>query len=251
MTVLIGSNELKSPLLGSTTLKQIRAGSNKVYPKGYTPNANTLLFIPMKTDLLDHWPLGISITNNNSVSLSSWVWGASINVWNFGDGNTNKYLSLNNSSNMQGAYTISVWWYFNAYSSSYGSYFFVQWTNTDNKWLHAWVWLSSESRWLLMAFYWNDLDTNQFPSTWVRHHFVFSYDWNWTKKIYQDWVLKASATQSKFTGTLYTAILGSRPRQTAARVNGYMSDFILENRVRTQTEITEYYNLTKSLYWLS
>ena len=33
--------------------------------------------------------------------------------------------------------------------------------------------------------------------------------------------------------------------------NGYMSDVIIENKVRTAQEISDYYNATKSNYWIS
>ena len=214
-------------------------------------SANTLLYLPMQTDLADHWPLSISITNENSVNIASGIWWATIPVWNFWTSSVSRRLSFNNSVYMTWTWTISVFAYFNDITwNASNQWFFVQWTNSDNHWLHFWV-NHSDSRWLLVAFYWNDYaDTWIIPSKQTRYHFVATYNWNWTVKIYRNWVLQKTWSWTKFAWNLYTAKVWSRPRDTSY-FNWYMSKLIVENYEWSQQDITKFLAKYKSLYWIS
>lgn len=201
------------------------------------PWENTILYLPMTEDLLDHSWNSIAITNNNSVSIVDWAWyfwGAS------------RRLTFTNPYNMSGGRTISAWF---KTSSNSEQWFYTQWVNNTNTMLH--IWYSSTSRWLVIAFYANDMDsgsTSWTDNNW--HHAVFTYNGWWSTIIYLDWVVLKSWSLSGLnpwnnTGCIWDLITG-----TWKTFNGYMSQYIIEKIARTDQEVLDYYNMTKWNYWL-
>lgn len=79
-----------------------------------------------------------------------------------------------------------------------------------------------------------------------RHHLVFSWwglyldwnlvwTWNWSYRWWYTFCIWWHTTWGSWTRTF---------------VNWYMSEVIIENKVRTAQEISDYYNQTKSNYWI-
>lgn len=213
----------------------------RIYPTAkWRPWENTVLYIPMKEDLLDHSWNGISVTSN-SVSLSQVWW---INVWYFGAAN-NACLSFTNPSNMSWSRTVVSRF---KTTSSDNQWILTQWTEAASKWLH--LWYSSSSRWAVIWFFNNDMDSNSTSWTDNNWHLItFTYNWWWESKIYLDSQVLKSWTLSWLNTWNNTWNIWKYLSWTV-KFNGYMSEWILENKVRTAQEVADYYNKTKWNYWL-
>lgn len=204
-----------------------------------TPWSNTVLYLPMSDDLLDHSWNNISITANN-VSLRGT--DRPINAWYFWWWD-NACLSFTNTSNMSWSWTISTWF---KTASNANQWFLTQWTESSNKWLHLGYW--ETSRWMLMGFYSNDMDSNS--TNWTdnnRHLATFTYNWWWESKIYLDWELIKSWALSWLNTWNNTWYIG-RYLSWTSKFNWYMSERIMEKVVWTAEEIKDYYNITKWTY---
>ena len=70
-----------------------------------------------------------------------------------------------------------------------------------------------------------------------------------TVKIYINWVLDWTNSSANVpSGTGFA--IGANYNHNGNRWKGGVSELIVENKVRTDQEISDYYNLTKSTYWL-
>lgn len=206
------------------------------------PTANTVSYIPMMDDLLDHWPNSLTVTNSNSVSLVANVDWATKKVWYFWW--AKRYLSFPNTSNMSWAWTILC--RINT-DTNEQQWIFTQGTPSANRCLHCWV--SETSRWMVLAFYSNDMDSwNTAMCDWNWHLIAFTYNWWWSTKIYVDAVLLKSWSLtglSTWNNTWYIWRYAASTSSTEYEFTWYMSRHIIENKERTQAELTAYYNKTK------
>jgi hypothetical protein len=81
-----------------------------------------------------------------------------------------------------------------------------------------------------------------------RHLWTMSLTW-WTATFYLDTTAICTATTSNsYSQTMVFMI--NKIRDKIDRWWAYYSNMILENKVRTAQEISDYYNLTKWNYWL-
>ena len=214
--------------------------------KRYESNSNTKVYIPMTTDLLDHWPNSRTVTNSNSVSLVDYSWTlfkvASFKTWA-------KYLSFPNIDNMSWAWTVSVRANMDSWKKEW-EWLFTQWTWSTNRGLH--LWYSSWTRGLTFAMYWNDADTSSYErQDWIRHNYTFTWDWSTWYCIYVDWVLKKSWTLTSWfyswnnTWYIWTWFTD----QSTRKFDWYMSEFFIETWVWNASKVLEYVNKTKRNYW--
>jgi hypothetical protein len=79
-------------------------------------------------------------------------------------------------------------------------------------------------------------------------HRVLTREWS-SWKTYRNNVLFWNATGSGSVWYNTEVIWNYRPWDKNPFI-WYMSDFIIENKVRTTQEISDYYNQTKTNYWL-
>lgn len=209
----------------------------------WQPGANTLLYLPLDSTntLNDLSGNGYNMTNNGNVSFWTYGWVDCAYFWT-----TAPYWLKNTSANIiSWDYTFLVWLNWDSYDS--GTDFpRIFWWN--NNW-----WLLWERRFELIhpVFLWT--------SAWVAYTswwHLLAFTGNISTKIftpYKDGVQLTGWTWNS--GTSYTWILiganESNNSEPVDRFCGYMSAVIWENRQRTATEITDYYNQTKSLYWIS
>ena len=231
-------------------------------PKGREPWANTVLYVPMTEDLLDHSWNNRTVTNN-WVTISNKLW-----VFNW-----SSYLDLGNDSwtynvNLN---TISVWFKWNGGGSKDNciigkSEYYMRW---HTYWQYQ-ISIHEEDR-HLTAWWMNGTDYNAHPlnfrtSSWGSptlwpvaqankwYHLVLTRDWN-TKKAYIDWVLVATEDNTDNTNSNWNnkhlRIWSFERYNYDSYFNWNISRVILENKVRTAQEVLDYYNSTKSLYWIS
>lgn len=209
----------------------------------WQPWANTLIYYPLTSDLVDvmwngdTWTMawtctfdtdtGVHVTwqNRNYIyGLSNWVWNKNtftVNVWI-------KYESYS-----------SVWyiaWYWASSTSwqswniaLYGSY--IQWMTASGSSTQNWTNLVAED--------------HNWHNIWCVGNGDGTYTWYcdgvsvWTQNT---WTLNNVTELQLWWGGTY----GS-----GRTCSWYVKDYIVETTCWTAQEISDYYDLTKSLYWIS
>lgn len=121
-----------------------------------------------------------------------------------------------------------------------------------------WNWTRAKSMWFHYDKFWtwwwsNDTDhCDALMNQWALY--TWTFDWTTTKG-YLNWVLKNSKNMTYSVDSNNYSSLFSQTIQGAndpsQSFNWYMNDVIIENRARTAQEVLDYYNLTKSNYWVS
>jgi hypothetical protein len=209
----------------------------------WKPWANTLVYIPMEADLIDHSWKGVSVTNNNVSIVSN---QASIWVWYF---NWNWYLSIPKGSNiLWNIFTIS--WY--GKISGWPTYSAIFWTVNSSYW------------WLTVQYEWTALYASSAVNSWdligditvftknnVWEHYVLVRNLtNW--ELYKNWVKVWTSTSWNWNivQNWNASYIGRNWASSQANITWYLSNFIIESTARTADEILAYYNQTKSNYWL-
>lgn len=214
----------------------------------WSPNEDTMLYVPMKEDLLDHSLNTVNITNNwisldNTILSNMWVWYFKwssedrlefswIEFWTNDFTISWREKTLWNSNSQWTRFSTM----YNSWSNWAGLLVWYQWTN-----LYAWTWWGS----------WNIINWQQvFSSTTnTRVHRVLTKEWgNW--KIYRNNVLFWSATGSGSVWYSTEVIWNYRPWDKNP-FYWYMSDFIIEKKAWSQQEITKYYKKTRTDYGYS
>ena len=98
--------------------------------------------------------------------------------------------------------------------------------------------------------WWANSSINVSWDNWVWYNRVFKYDWT-TATVYKDWTVANSSIFVEqvlwWDGTAiwYNSFVNWRYWLW------YLSEIILENKVRTAQEIQDYYDQTKANYWIS
>ena len=218
-------------------VKKIYVGSRQVRPKTRNPWANTIFYIPFKSDSLDH--------SGNQVTTSWWGTITYQNPWALLTSEFTINYTWNPSS-----FTVS--WYFK--TNSVSIWWWIIWQAYIIYWRQEWWDLSfnadNNNNSLRIEFMgypdWTALPRKETKSNiWVTswHYYTLVVE-NWTMwYVYEDGVLKMSKNVQWYV-----------PRaidfKMAQWIQLYASEVILENKARTEQEIQAYYNLTKSNYWL-
>lgn len=203
----------------------------------WQPWVNTILYAPLKLDLLDHWPNSITI-NNTGVSLVSSQ--ASIDVWYF-DGNS--FLSGWALSNFWD-FHVSVWV---KLSSITWNQFIFAWGDSGDIFLgYQTVWW--DKIWIGRNGVARDNSTSYTLSadTW----YLLSFDRQWSTLTFSVnsnviWMHSNSYSYS----TAWWFEIGNDGWWNT--ITWYMSDVIVESAWWTIQETSDYYNATKWDYWIS
>ena len=211
----------------------------------WKPWANTVIYYEFDWNLNDGSWNGYNLTNSwtTFITLASWKQVLSVEQ---ASASYSWWPNLTWKS-----LTASFWFADTATRSWYSdwSYFrLANWNSNIFVVRHAWpiqsnkiyFWATSRSNWNDAPSY-NDL---------ARHYVVITFDTSTQQlKEYIDNSLKATTT---YTGTAFSTItniiigwLGFE-----GQVHFNLSEFILEDKVRTAQEISDYYNQTKWDYWL-
>ena len=98
---------------------------------------------------------------------------------------------------------------------------------------------------------WTSGKSISWPTMWSWELWTMTYDNTVWAKFYRNWVYEDSFsnTNNLRNDSLPTFIWATNP-YTDQYLDGYLSDVIIEDKARTAQEITDYYNFTKSNYWL-
>ena len=229
MNVYVWTNTMKNAYIGEY--------------KGFVPWSNTLLYLPLESDIIDYSWKGVTVTNNG-VSIDNNQ--ANIWVWYF---NWNWYLSIPKESNiLWNIFTIS--WYgkvsgrptYSAIFSTVNSSYW--WLTVQYEWTHLFA-STATNNWDLIAV------GNVFTKNNVWENYVLVRNiTNW--ELYKNWVKVWSATSWNWNivQNWNASHIGRNWASSQANITWYLSNFIIESTAWSAEEISDYYNQTKSNYWL-
>lgn len=207
------------------------------YKQWWQPWANTLVYYPFDTDINDYSWNNYNLTNYWNVSITEVSWVTSANFIN-----SAPYWLYNSDTNItiQWKYTFLVWmyyvWWWSAYPRVFG------WT--DNRFMlyrNGAIEPNAANWWWIQSI----------PNTWELIVFVGNLTtWAWDG--YKNWTYIKSWTGTTWArhGIRLWWNEGNASNGTDA-FYWAMSKLIFENRQRTAQEIADYFNQTKSLYWIS
>lgn len=210
----------------------------------WIPWENTVAYYPLETDGNDYtW--NYNLTNSSTTFTTiSWVKCA--------DFTSNVYLYSTNIPlpSWSSARTFSYWFYNSSVVND--TYFLAYWSHAN------WCFFAPRTSWTVYSFmgYNRDFNTSTTVQTWKWQLQTITYDGT-TVKYYLDWNLIWNSNQSLSTTAIWSTwkfTVWCRLNSSTNPwnyINWYMSNLIVEDKVWTATEITDYYNLTKSDYGIS
>lgn len=241
--IYIGTNELKSAYVGTTPVKEIYVWTTKVRPSGWQPWANTVAYRPLKSDAQDYSWNWNHLSQTGTITYTT-LDGVACAKWN-GDASylQSTSASLPSSGNSR---TVAIWY---AEPASTWTHYIVCWGEATT-WKTFWLQTSSQK----FRFTSNSnagTSTTLTLNKW--YSFIVTYSSTNKTRMYVNWVADGTQSTSLTTRAVsssYPIRLFNRNTNTNYPSSGYLSEVIIENVEWTAQEIADYYNLTKSNYWL-
>ena len=214
------------------------------YKQWWQPWANTIAYYPLDS--------------TNTVNDLSWNWYNLTNSWatfwtNYCEVNDTKYLYRDTSSDSRfvtwnNSITYSIWIKISSFNWNYNWYPYWQGENSTNR-----VWgltMQSTSYWIDNWWYQQWVQTSMYNNYTNWHLITTVYDSSITTKyLYLDWQLQVSKNQSINLSKNWLYVW--QDPIYSAWLDAQISNLIVEDKERTAQEIQDYYNQTKSLYWIS
>lgn len=210
----------------------------------WTPWSNTIAYYPFESNINDaSW-------NNRNLSMytGSFTY-ETLSSWK-------KVCRLNTSSQCNNltvpfnrtSYTVSCYVSWNTYDRTYQLVIFdlVSWSNYRPRayeWYYSWWWKDIVSGMVSTTANWVTYTQNKW------YHIVTVYNNN-NASLYINWEFIVTKTLSDSSTTWTLSVNWINDFRTWYRTGGTISELILEKRAWTATEILNYYNSTKSNYWL-
>ena len=212
----------------------------------WQPGANTIAYYPLNSTIT------VNDMSGNSLTLT-WWW--TYQFWNYGGVDccsiSSWYFTTNSSwtwnmtilawSNYQGEPSNDTWVIAMTYSTHPVSQLWYNKKssrpNSDPSW-----WIYAYAEWVSLLGYTTNYHQNAnqwYLVTWVRDGSSI--------KLYINWALEKEKAISVWTLS-YTQLGISRNTRSMV---GYVSNVIFEDKLRTQQEISDYFDQTKALYWIS
>lgn len=255
MSIYVWTSKIKNVYVWTTPVKEVYVWTTKVRPSWYTPWSNTIAYYPLTstTTVNDMSGNNRNLTNNGTQFWTYW-W---VSCAYFPQGNSKKlYWTLPLTWNQIFTINVYIWRIWNSYNAANTwSQIFVLW-NTGSSWWCFWTAIkdstsSTPNRYINYT-RWSDKLSSYTNTTWHRELITVTNDTS-TIKMYRDGTLiNDNSISFSVNSTNFT--IGSFP--TSANDNRYqnfywyMSEFIVESKTWTATEILDYFNTTKSKYWL-
>lgn len=202
-----------------------------IWTDQWAPWSDIISYFPFKNDILDEKWNNVIISPYSTPLKQSigyqFEWQCYISTkCNFSCCRVKIDLNSSQDSNIQTAILDNIWWL------SY--YFKSDGTNNQSFIIYPWSTTSGSIR--------QKVSTSQ----WVWYHMWVGYG-NWIAYYYFNWqryqLYQWSVTDFWGAG-FFTAFNWHKSKAT-------ISDWILWNSARSQEQYTDYYNQTKSLYWIS
>lgn len=229
-------------------VNKIRVGTQQVRPSWWKPWANTVAYYPLTstTTVNDMSGNGKNLTNYGA-TFWTYQWVDCANIYlnsKYIKGNVDTFPTWANPR------TWNFWCYnSNASAQQYEEAYFFNWTEkTANYMVLFWIWTDNKE-FVSQRWTWSSWNLTPLRQQWFNACLVYT----WTKFVYyRNWAYVWEWTYT--INTQWTEFRIGWPRTSGDawwdRFSGYMSWFILENKWWTEQEAVDYYNTTKSTYWL-
>lgn len=203
----------------------------------FTPWADTIVYYPFDTDWNDYSWNGYNFTTTNSTQITTVGWVTCLDM----NGSTCSVSSIDDLTTYTD-YTWLTWIYVSSGS--------IDWAFTDNGqgWWWSWfrVWQNKQVRWG------NPVNTYSTFSSFSSNQWVLFWivmdNWEWS--IYQNWV-KTVLLWSGWLAPYNNISPFYFSGKDGVWAYGYISNFIIEKRAWTSQEFQDYFEATKSNYWIS
>ena len=223
-------------------VKRIYQWTNLVRPV-WKPNANTIAYYPLTSSTTTS-----DLSWNNRNLTNSWVTFGTYKWVDCAYSNKTSYLTKSSfATNLQNL-TISAWVYYvwnnSSWDWNYNQFVWRWWGSTENFWAYT---ENFYTPWRLVCspwWFWRFQLTNN--SQWYNVVVTYNYSTT-TATMYVNGVAGTSNTSTNPPSWTNIWIGG---KESNHWWNWWLSEFIVENKVWTLDEISNYYNQTKSKYWL-
>lgn len=201
----------------------------------YTPWSNTVVYYPLtSTSTVNDSSWNWHTLNNYNVTFWELQW---VDCWKWSATSSAQYLAVNTISATN--YTINYWIIVPDVWTSYQTHYYMwgYWyvwcrQKNDNLYFYASSWSATTISWVTTD-KWHNIVVTKNWSSWV---------------IYIDWVQKATMTANVWINTSGTWFNIWWWQRWHIYLWWWMSNFIIENKARTQEEVTSYFNSTKWNY---
>ena len=245
-------------------IQKIYVGTNQVRPSGggsFTPTANTIAYLPLNWDVVDYSSYNRSFTVLGSTSaewtpvfetLSSWIKVANFIATN--NVNSNWFAYTTNVTDMPSSWNMTVscrmnWSWTTDYYQDLITFRTMSWS-TDRYTRMVNI-SQSDNRFLFHGS--SQEKSSQSPTVWTWYNYLCTvsgsncYIYINGSQIYSSaYSYWSRATSFNIWGFLRSGYTNSRYEV----YNWKLSEVIVENVARTAQEVADYYNSTKSKYWL-
>ena len=265
--IYLWSTECACAYMGSTLVRGTPPTPPTPLPR--TPWANTLVYYPFTDDYNDHSGNGYNVTDHHSTALVTlaltWVKCLNLNHSYCETNVTNTPLLINNTL----PYTIVFWTLWN--NPYWASTFAITW-NEAGSW--GWSWISAPTgtdynngviecrNWYYGSYSvpesWHikKWSTSSMPwaywNSGVWHCFVVSYTTSWLRVYFDGSHVSAADTTWANWPDNNGSPLRIGARQAGGNFGeGYISSVIIEDKEWTAQEAADFYDTTKSYYWIS
>ena len=246
-------------------IKKIYQWTNLVRPEPpFKPWANTLAYYPLESNGNDYsWNWHNLTWNSTPIYWTSWwtknvanltannVWRISSLWWDYTNYTLNVWCKPTWTSDQwqlifSNFYTPTSW-----QDATNQVYFYFNWHSDYISWKKDFVY-QYRPNWWTTAYQTVSSSTNREKN--ARYNVCVASTSSWVK-LYLNWtqIASNSTTWRMILNSWYNTIwwrYDSRRNRYDGFLWWYLSEFILENKTWTATEISDYYNQTKSLYWL-
>lgn len=225
----------------------------KIYlgEKEREPWVNTIAYYPFKWDSKDYSGNWHDLTKSGSVSYVTLNWRQVVYMqWKWSS-NTTKLISSSFSRNISSE-TYSIWCRTNATAGSYANaYCLFQFYQNASPYNRQWIFTSRWNNRNYKINYWVSLqETWISPDIWDdTFHLITATTSQSAIKLYVDWELKYTWAGWSPISCSWKIYVWSND-DSYYWFNGYIWDTILEDKEWTAKEISNYYNQTKSEYWI-
>lgn len=204
----------------------------------WQPWANTIAYYPLDTDFNDASGNWFNLTGSNWAIIWTLNWVSCLDLTA-----SNSYVSWTVSwlPQWSSVRTNMLWIYGNA---SWQNPWYQYWTSSFNQ---ADVLFNLNP--IGWSQYWGSMMSSTYGQ-WAWHHVAVVIKWTWSawQELYIDGQLATSWTMT--VNTNWTTLYLGRCTWDGTYLDGYISKFIVENKVRTAQEVADYYNQTKWNYGL-
>lgn len=216
------------------------------YQEWWKPGANTIAYYPLISDALDH-----SSNNNNLTGTVSYVTSENKQVAKF---SWSSHLTASSWVVSTQTFTISFWVKLNSSSSEYCLVANANTVSSNDMWINITKFPNSYNIYGLYgkwtSSWWMFTNpVNPWGWTWV--HYVSVFEGSNSIKTYANWNLldQTSINSNIAYPSVNFSLWGSESRWRS--FDWWLSEVIIEDKARTEQEIADYYNQTKSLYWIN